>query len=107
MRELRRNSEGESGEQQRKNNEPAVPGESKQTAPRKDGGSRVDPPQQSGTPTMKDSSEYFETSLTLKDRPSHSGGSMLSVLRFQRQKYAVGNSGSTSAIRERSARWTA
>ncbi len=107
MRELRRNSEGESGEQQRKNSEPAVPGESKQTAPRKDGGSRVDPPQQSGTPTMKDSSEYLETSLTLKDRPSHSGGSMLSVLRFQRQKYAVGNSGSTSAIRERSTRWTA
>jgi hypothetical protein len=92
MRELRRNSQGENSENQQ-NTQPAAPGESKQSAPRKDGGSRVDPPQQSGTPVTGESSDYLETSLTLKDRPTQSGGSLLS--------------GSASAIRERGTRWTA
>ena len=77
MRELRRTTQGEStGNQQQPNNgQPATPGESKQTPSRKDGGSRVDPPQQSGSPAAHDSLDYLETSLTLKDRPAHSGGS--------------------------------
>lgn len=108
MRELRRVSEGESGETPRRNeHQPAAPGESKQNAPRKDGGSRVDPPQQSGTPVTRDSSDYLETSLTPKDRPTHSGGSVLSVFLPQRREPVVEGSGSTSAIRERSTRWTA
>ena len=123
IRELRRTSEGESGEtRQRNNSQPAAPGESKQSAPRKDGGSKVDPPQQSGTPKTKDSSDYLETSLTPMDRPSHSGGFVLSVFLPQRREPAVPpqepvlepwgsrtarGSGSASAIRERSARWTA
>ena len=117
MRELRRNSQGENGENQQQNNaQPAVPGESKQSAPRKDGGSRVDPPQQSVTPTMKD--DYLETSLTLKDRSTRSGGSLLQgqgsvvgVPCFLPQRLvmvvAAGNHGSASARRERSTRWTA
>ncbi len=108
MRDLRRSSEAEGeGQQRRNDSEPAAPGESKQTPPRKDGGSRVDPPQQSGTPATRDSSDYVETNLTLKDRPTHSGGAVLSVLRFQGRKIANRNSGSTSAIRERSTRWIA
>jgi Putative zinc-finger len=109
IRELRRNSEGESnGDQQRNNNQPAAPGESKQNGPRKDGGSKADPPQQSVTPVTRDSSDYLETSLTLKDRPTHSGGSVLSVFRpHLREQAVVGGSGSASAKRERSARWTA
>jgi putative zinc finger protein len=89
MRDLRRTNQGENTDNPQKNNaQPAAPGESKQNPPHKDGGSRVDPPQQSGAPAMKDSLDYLETSLTLKDRPTHSGGSV-------------------SAIRERSTEWTA
>jgi hypothetical protein len=103
MRELRRTTQGEStGNQQQPNNgQPATPGESKQTPSRKDGGSRVDPPQQSGSPTH-DSLDYLETSLTLKDRSAHSGGSLL-----QRQRPVVGDPGSAIARRERSTVWTA
>ena len=84
MRELRRNNEDEG---QPKNTQPGT-GESKQTPNHKDGGSRVDPPQQSGTPALKDSPDYLETSVKLHDRPAHSGGS-------------------ARAIRERSTVWTA
>jgi hypothetical protein len=96
MRELRRSNEGEGqggeGSDSRKHREPASPGESKQVPGHKDGGSRVDPPQQSGTPQMSpaqmDSSDFLETSLTFQDRPAHSGGSAV-------------------ALRERSTKWTA
>jgi hypothetical protein len=103
MRELRRTTQGEStGNQQQPNNaQPATPGESKKTPSRKDGGSRVDPPQQSGSPSH-DSLDYLETSLTLKDRSAHSGGSLL-----QRQRPVVGDPGSAIARRERSTVWTA
>lgn len=75
MRELRRNQEGQTAPQQ--NNPPTqVPGESRQTAPRKDGGSRVDPPQQSGVPTGRDT-DYLETSLILLHRPGQSEGSVV------------------------------
>lgn len=101
VRELRRTNQGENAGQQQNNAQPASPGESKQNTPRKDGGSRVDPPQQSVSPA-RDSGDYIETSLTLKHgssnqaattahwgpRPAHSGGSVI-------------------ARRERSTVWTA
>jgi len=87
MRELRGTGEGNSN-QQKKSAQPVAPGESKQNPSHKDGGSRVDPPQQSGAPALKDSFDYLETSVTLQDRPVHSGGSEV-------------------AIRERSTVWTA
>jgi len=70
VREMRRNS-NESGNDQQKT-PPA--GESKQNPNHKDGGSKVDPPQQSGTPALNDV-DLLETSLSLHDQPAHSGGS--------------------------------
>ncbi len=75
MRELRRNTEGEDGNQQGPKN--AAPGESKQNPGRKDGGSRVEPPQQSVMPTFNEVNDSLETSLTFQDQPAHSGGSAL------------------------------
>jgi hypothetical protein len=72
MRELRRSPEGQSAPQQ--DNQQQAPGESKQTTPRKDGGSRVDPPQQSGVPAGLDT-DYLETSLSPHHRPRQSEGS--------------------------------
>jgi len=98
MRELRRSTsgQGESGgdgtTQKPSDDQPAAPGESKQNPGRKDGGSRMEPPQQSGNPALGpariDSTDLLETSLTLQDRSAHSGGS-------------------ARAPRERSTRWTA
>jgi hypothetical protein len=70
MREIRQNNQGK----QQQQTQPVTPGESKQNLNRKDGGSRVDPPQQSGTPTLKDF-DYQESSVTHHDRPTHSEGS--------------------------------
>jgi len=75
MRELRRTQGENNLNQQPKESQPATPGESKQNPRHKDGGSRVDPPQQSGTPVLNDASDYLESSLTLENRPAHSGGS--------------------------------
>jgi hypothetical protein len=85
MRELRRTTENDDSQQKPK--QPSGPGESKQNPTHKDGGSRVDPPQQSGTPAFNDSLDYLEASLSL-DRPAHSGGS-------------------AKARRERGTEWTA
>ena len=68
MRELRRGTQTGSQTPDQNQSKPSGPGESKQN--QKDGGSRVDPPQQSGTPILND---YLETSLT-HNRPAHSGG---------------------------------
>jgi hypothetical protein len=89
MRELRRTTQGEGSGQgsQQQPKQQNGPGESKQNPTHKDGGSRVDPPQQSGTPSLNDSLDYLETSLSI-DRPAHSGGS-------------------AKARRERSTVWTA
>ena len=70
-----------------------APGESKQNQNRKDGGSKVDPPQQSVNPANDDSMDEIQTSLTFDspafgDRSAHSGGS-------------------ASERRERSTTWTA
>jgi Putative zinc-finger len=70
MREIRQNSQSK----QQQQTQPVTPGESKQNLNRKDGGSRVDPPQQSGAPSLKDF-DYLETSVTHHDRPMHSEGS--------------------------------
>jgi len=104
MRELRRtNQQGEGNTNQQQNNtQPAAPGESKRSPDHKDGGSRVDPPQQSGAPALKDSQDYLETSLKLYDRPAHSGGSSP-----QQLTTVVGEPGSELATRERSTVWTA
>ena len=91
MRELRRTTEGEGGDneiQKPKAVQPAEPGESRQNPGRKDGGSRVDPPQQSVNPALNESIDYLETSLTIQDPPAHSGGS-------------------ATQVRERSKVWTA
>jgi hypothetical protein len=104
MRELRRTTQQGEGttNQQQSNPQPVAPGESKQKSDHKDGGSRVDPPQQSGAPALKDSQDYLETSLTLHDRPAHSGGSSPQGLTT-----VIGEPGSELAIRERSTEWTA
>ena len=78
MRELRRSQEGEAAPQQNQQTQPAAPGESKQTTPRKDGGSRVDPPQQSGVPVSRDT-DLLETSLTFRNQPVQSEGSVADV----------------------------
>jgi hypothetical protein len=93
MRQLRRTTEGtaqpqggESNRQQKPQDNP--PGESKQNPSHKDGGSRLDPPQESVTPAPNDLGDYLETSLKLQAQPAHSGGSAI-------------------ATRERSTVWTA
>lgn len=93
LRELRQNTQAPSNQQ------PSGSGESKQ-APRKDGGSRVDPPQQSVAPTEIEPSDYLETSLTLQDQPSFVGGSLP-------QQKAVEDPGTSGARRERSKSWIA
>jgi hypothetical protein len=88
MRELRgTTTEGETNGGQN-NAQPATPGESKQAAPRKDGGSRVDPPQRSASPDSDSYGDYIEASLTYRNLTAHSGGS-------------------AKATRERSRIWTA
>lgn len=95
MRELRRTSEDGSNQARPKD---ASPGESKQNPGRKDGGSRMDPPQQSISPSFNDANDLLESSLTFpnlagstlpdEERSAHSGGSAVEV-------------------RERSTKWTA
>jgi hypothetical protein len=94
MRELRQTTEGNGkgeGEDSRPKPQDVVPGESRQAPAHKDGGSRVDPPQQSGGqdlgPNLIDS-EYLEASLKFQEEHVHSGGS-------------------AQEIRERSTVWTA
>lgn len=75
MKEMRRNTQLQ---QQQQQTQPVIPGESKQNPNRKDGGSRVDPPQQSGAPALRDS-DYLETSVTLHERPAHPEGSEIAI----------------------------
>jgi len=122
VKEMRRNSQL----QQQQNQTQPAPGESKQNPNRKDGGSRVDPPQQSGTPEQSGTpalrdSDYLETSVTLHDRQdpraiesdgvglqsAHSGSSQP-----QRQRTVAGDPcrtqpGYDMAVREGSTVWTA
>jgi hypothetical protein len=95
MRELRRTSESEDNTQQKPRN--AAPGESKQNPGRKDGGSRVDPPQQSVSPTINDATDLLETSLTIPALTSPTTNHGRSAL----------SGGSALEVRERSTSWTA
>jgi hypothetical protein len=104
MRELRRTTEGEgqTGGSQDKPKDSA-PGESKQNPggqnpggqdpAHKEGGSRVDPPQQSVNPANDDSIDAIQASQTFDS------------LRFGDRSALSG--GSASARRERSTKWTA
>lgn len=96
MRELRRNSQGEGqggdSDQQKQNNAaPTTPGESKQAPARKDGGTRVDPPQQSVSPTINETNDFLEASLANQ-------GTSLAFRRLQT---------GTTGTRERGTEWTA
>jgi hypothetical protein len=111
MQEIRRRTET----QQQQQTQPVQPGESKQNPNRKDGGSRVDPPQQSGAPSLRDP-DYLETSVDLHEQsptqaiqtcrlasgPAHSGGSTL-----QQLESVAGEPEFEMAIREGSTVWTA
>jgi hypothetical protein len=95
VRELRRAAEDQDNHLLKP--EDAAPGESRQIPGRKQGGTRVDPPQQSGSPALepalKDSDDFFETSLTFQ-------GTARAIRRLQ--KNITG-----TAVRERSTQWTA
>ena len=81
MRELRKSGEGEKqgeGEENRKKLQEPTPGESQQTPGHKEGGSRVDPPQQSISPMLNDS-DFLESKLTFQQQSAHSGGSRMEV----------------------------
>jgi hypothetical protein len=95
MRELRRTSEDGSTQPKPKD---SAPGESKQNPGRKDGGSRVDPPQQSVSPTINDVTDSLEVSLTFPVLP---GNSMTT------QEGPAHSGGSDLEVRERSTKWTA
>jgi hypothetical protein len=74
MREFRRTTQGDNDSTPQQNQpRPAGSGESKQNPDRKDGGSRVDPPQQSGTPAVTDS-DIFDNSLALQNLPAQFPG---------------------------------
>jgi hypothetical protein len=112
MRELRRSTQGEGTQDQQQNNtQPANPGESKQSPPHKDGGSRVDPPQQSGVPAISDS-DYLETSLTLQNQSAPPQRSLAALAPSEFGIHSNGSSafalgGSARSARERSTVWTA
>jgi Putative zinc-finger len=94
MREFRRSTEGENqNNQQPPQPKPNGSGESRQNPGGKNGGSRVDPPQQSGNPATNDSTDIYDYSLALQNGPAQSGGSRSAFL--------------GARIRERSTVWTA
>jgi hypothetical protein len=80
VRELRRNADDNNQQKQKQptGQQPGAPGESKQTPKAKDGGSRVDPPQQSVSPSLIDP-DYLESQLDIDERPAHSGGSAKAI----------------------------
>jgi hypothetical protein len=104
VRELRRSNQGqgEGGEnQQRQNTQPVTPGESRQNPPHKDGGSRVDPPQQSGVPADTNS-DYLETAFLVND-PALTPASQIPC----RELETAHSGGSAAVVREGSTVWTA
>jgi len=92
VREFRRSTQGDNDNRPNSPSRPAGQGESQQNPNGKGGGSRVDPPQQSGNPDQSNSTDIFENSLALQNRPAQSPDL----------------SGDFAAeIRERSTLWTA
>jgi hypothetical protein len=100
MRELRRSTEGDNQDNnstpQNNTTTPSQPGESKQTPLHKDGGSRMDRPQQSGrpeaVPALNESSDLIEASLQYE-------GTARAFRQLQ--------NGTMEMKEERSTRWTA
>lgn len=88
VREFRRTTQGEGAQPQSR---PA--GESKQNPGGNGGGSRVDPPQQSGSPAPNDSTDIFDSSLARSTPPARPLGSDPAL--------------PATAFRERSTTWTA
>ena len=89
VRELRRATQGQGGDngnRQKPNN--TAPGESKQSPDHKNGGSPMEPPQQSANPALDDSTNFVEVFLTFQAQPALPGGS-------------------ATALRERSTSWIA
>lgn len=99
MKEIRRNSQL----QRQQQTQPVVPGESKENPNRKDGGSRVDPPQQSGAPALRDS-DYLETSVTLHEKPMTDQAAEICRVVLGQTHHSAG---SETAMREGSTVWTA
>ena len=96
MRELRRTTESNDTTPQVPKQ--SAPGESKQNPARKDGGSRVDPPQQSVSPNMNDLIDPLEAFLTFPVLPG---------INLEGQEGLAQSGGSASEVRERSTKWTA
>jgi hypothetical protein len=73
VREFRRSTQGDNNDnRQNSPSRPAGQGESQQNPNGKGGGSRVDPPQQSGNPDQSNSTDIFDYSLALQNRPAQS-----------------------------------
>jgi hypothetical protein len=111
MRELRRSTEGEGGKQgegedNRQKQQNYAPGESQQQIPQhKDGGTRVDPPQQSVSPAVEptfNDTDFFEASTTLQPR-SFTPAAMTDRWALE----SAHSGGSSKERRERSTVWTA
>jgi hypothetical protein len=112
MRELRRDSQGSGqgeGGQNRQKPQDAVPGESKQAPAHRDGGSRIDPPQQSGEPAVGpelgpniNDSDALEASLQFETRSTTPAAKT-----DRRGSGSAHSGGSATELRERSTRWTA
>ena len=107
MRELRNNAtqgEGQGGSRPQAQPRPVAPGESKQEPGHRDGGSKINPPQQSVEPAHDRSNEILETSLVGASSP---GADYLrgAFLNLQGRRAHFGSS--TMAVRERSMKWTA
>jgi hypothetical protein len=109
MRELRNNAtQGQQDEQARPAQQTA-PGESKQVPSKKDGGSRIDPPQQTVEHARPGSGEVVEAGYKLSPRSSNGTikygveiNSFPSIL-----KGRTHSGGSTNAVKERSTQWIA
>ena len=105
MRELRGNAESNQQDQDnQKNSTPSGAGESKQN--RKDGGSHVDPPQQSGNPSSPQFNDFLETSLKVQGRAQIRTG--VPAATTPRRASGSAHAGvSAVRTRERSRLWTA
>jgi hypothetical protein len=111
MREIRSNAiqSQETPVEQTQPSQQTAPGESKQVPGRKDGGSRMDPPQQSVEPALSSSGEMIEASFKLDPRcsagPIKYGVETNTLHGIQKARAHSG--GSTKAVKERSTRWIA
>ena len=103
MRELRRTEGEDSDNDKGKDVQHNPPGQSKQNPGHKEGGSRVDPPQQSVTPANNDFDDSLELSLTSPSQTSPSQAFQAPTF----QERAAQSGSLTTAIRERSTQWTA